>query len=181
MSEIDWSKAPEWAEYVVIGPLTGHQYWATDSRRESIDKGAQYIVGGITVSHIDERWTRINPPSEKWNGTGLPPVGTVCEYYWAADDSWRSGTCVAHFDGRAVICDVDDEDCAERLDAHHVRATRTPEQIAAEEREKEIDAICYDIVSHYENPKGSEHYLGLARALHAAGYRKQSAHQPKEP
>ena len=110
-----------------------------------------------------------------WDGTGLPPVGTVCEYYWEAGDSWRSGTCVAHFDERAVICDADDEGCAERLDAHHVRPVRTPEQIAAEELEKEIDALCSDIVSHYEAPKMSEHYLGLAKALHKAGYRKTEA------
>ncbi|MDH2244855.1 hypothetical protein N5J76_03145 [Pseudomonas sp. GD03855] len=48
---------------------------------------------------------------------------------------------------------------------------RTPEQIAAEEREKEVDALCSDILSHYEVPKMSN-YLGLAKALHAAGYRK---------
>lgn len=106
----------------------------------------------------------------EWNGEGLPPIGMPCEYYWASDDSWREGTCVAHFDGRAVICDRDDEDCAERLDAHHVRPIRTPEQIAAEVREKAVDGM----VTVWKRTMGrfAQEERGLAEMLYDAGYRK---------
>lgn len=162
MTDIDWNTAPEGATHYDLGCevfCCESGWWHGSGRFRAVAN-----PGWGTWRYI--------PRPAAWDGNGLPPVGAVCEYRWDAGDSWRVGTCVAHFEDRAVICDRDNEDCAERLDTHHVRPIRTPEQIAAEEREKAIDALCFDIVSHYEAPKMSEHYLGLAKALHAAGYRK---------
>lgn len=104
-----------------------------------------------------------------WTGDGLPPVGTVCEFY-ADEDTWRRCEVVAHKDGQAVVW-VNNAHIFSSSGAS-LRPIRTPEQIAEEERKAEIDVLCADIVGHYEAPKMSEHYLGLAAALHDLGYRK---------
>lgn len=178
---IDWSKAPEWAEYAVIGPLSGNVYFANDNKRQRDHDCALFNVGKDGAdSHINDGWRRIDRPSSEWNGKGLPPVGTFCELR-NGPGGWGRATITHQGKGlTAWLWDhvnpdqVEYAECPDRLE---FRPIRTREQIAAEQAEREIDAICYDIVSHYENPKGSEHYLGLARALHFAGYRKQE--QPK--
>lgn len=101
----------------------------------------------------------------EWDGTDLPPVGTVCEF---ADYSgeYVSGTIVAHVmaDGepQAIIQSSTDWFGGGVYD---FRPLRTPEQIA-------VDELCELIDEHYGAPKVSEHYLGLARAIVEAGYRK---------
>lgn len=129
-----------------------------------------------------------------WNGKGLPPIGITvripddmaCGNVFLWQFEGMTVEIVGHTTSRlgsdlAIFRYFEGEDCpryhALAADNGNFEPIRTPEQIAAEQADREIDAICYDIVSHYENPKGSEHYLGLARALHLAGYRKQE--QPK--
>lgn len=75
-----------------------------------------------------------------WTGEGLPPVGTVCEVDYC--ESWQRCEVVAHFRqrcGMVAAFTVDLVDGAKSLDAfgsESFRPIRTPEQIAAEEREK---------------------------------------------
>lgn len=44
---------------------------------------------------------------KEWDGEGVPPIGTVCEYHWAADE-WRRCEVVGHYLGSVVAVDVFD-------------------------------------------------------------------------
>lgn len=75
-----------------------------------------------------------------WDGTGLPPVGTVCEYLGAHRyDEWSVVRIFAEW-GDKVFVDFGDGWRDER-DESRFRPMRTPEQIASEEREKAIHAM----------------------------------------
>lgn len=52
MSEIDWSKAPEWADRVVRGKKGRACFWANDSTVENISSGNRYC----TSLHIRDNW-----------------------------------------------------------------------------------------------------------------------------
>lgn len=114
---------------------------------------------------------RAQPAAVEWDGQGLPPVGTVCEVK-RSDLKWYPCEIFA-IRGKEALFDLDEghADCWDSGDASLFRPRRTPEQIAAEEREKEIDDLCAQIVWHYGAPKMAEHYHELAVALHAKGYR----------
>ena len=102
----------------------------------------------------------------EWDGTGLPPVGTVCE---VANECkiYKPCTVVAH-----VISEGEAQAIAQCSTdwfyggVYDFRPLRTPEQIAA------VDDLCELFVEHYGTPKIPEHYLGLARAIVEAGYRR---------
>lgn len=165
MKEIDWSKAPE-----------GATHYDTDFDLFCNENG-YWRPSGIWVSdNKQNEWGthRYVARPVAWTGEGLPPVGAACEVKNYINDGWdRVDEVLAHTTIKGAVVAV--FKCDDRVfysPADAFRPIRTPEQIAAEEREKEVDALCYDIVSHYEAPKMSEHYLGLAKALHAAGYRK---------
>ena len=92
---------------------------------------------------------RIYTPEKKveWTGEGLPPVGTVCEFRVETDD-WRQCEVIAHKDDYAV-CWIH---CNKILasSGHAVRPIRTPEQIAADDREK----ACQDWLRGIERSYG---------------------------
>ena len=102
--------------------------------------------------------------SKEWDGSGVPPVGTVCEYLWSEGKEWRKCEVVAYYFANVVAVDVDS--AAVCLPTGMFRPIKTPEQIAAEERLSAIDemvvlaqhsgSICKDVMS----------------ALYDAGYRK---------
>lgn len=128
-------------------------------------------------------------PEEKqltWNGEGLPPVGTICEltklqqliadndvFAWFPEGTTVEILAHANFGGGA-------EDVAfyrvERLFysgsgiASLFRPIRTPEQIAAEEREKEREKELEAMFRIYRD--AGQFRAGLS-ALYDAGYRKQ--------
>lgn len=116
------------------------------------------------------------PADKQWNGEGLPPVGTVCEfksvghhsdpeYQWCIFHGIMScgGYIVEyhhHTSPEMVTCAPFDPALTT------FRPIRTPEQIAAEEREKAIDAMA-KIGRMADNP------VTFAQKLYDAGYRKQ--------
>lgn len=184
MKEIDWGKAPEGATH--WGPDTDRhcESWYEVMGGEVVRYLPVYYspqpmlpaVNGSQYYHpVDDLVARPAP----WVGAGLPPVGTVCEMWHEKIGDWLKSEVafvgeqilvvryhsIAHGHHEAAIMNLD----SEKL----LRLPRTPEQIAAEERERAIDDLCASIVSHYEAPKMSERYLGLARALHDAGFRRQ--------
>ncbi len=176
MSEIDWSKAPEGYNFALSTAagwdggswLKGTVRFA---KREGLghftcEKGEHPQIGISSWEVIAER-------PQPWSGEDLPPVGAVCEVKNDIDGWDAVDEVLAHTEIKGAAVAVFKRDDRVFLSpADSFRPIRTPEQIAAEDRENEVDALCYDIVSHYEAPKMSEHYLGLAKALHAAGYRK---------
>lgn len=163
---VDWTEAPEGATH--YGPETDLLYAAWYKKVDG--RWMYWIIG----SSLDWYYTDSLPsnaiarPTE-WDGTGLPPVGTKCEVRMHSD-RWYERTVVAHFEGRAVVVLGNYESAC--IYVEQLRPIRTPEQIAAEKREREINELVEVIVTHYEYPKGAESYIGLARSLHNAGYRK---------
>ena len=120
--------------------------------------------------HLIERPTQ-------WNGEGLPPVGAACEYR-VGSGTWYPCTI------RYITTPISDEELQVVAHCPHLngdqiggvgngigeinfRPIRTPEQIAAEEREKDIEelrALLSNVACDYYH---------AAVAMIDAGYRKQ--------
>ena len=112
----------------------------------------------------------------KWDGEGIPPVGTVCEYKLNESRPWFE--CEIKYVLEGVS---DDEKCFVAWCPHlgtdqllsfgsedyqlYLRQLKTPEQIEAEERENVL-ADMYGAVM------GSAGIAGGLEALYDAGYRK---------
>jgi hypothetical protein len=134
---IDWSKAPKDATHYAPAFGKSDELWAKKV-------GAYWNYFAIDDFHGRGWYAGIGPDSREsyierpsaWHGEGLPPVGTVCEFY-ADEDDWRRCEIVAHRNEMAVVW----------VNASHIfssqggilRPIRTPEQIAAEERERARD------------------------------------------
>lgn len=104
---------------------------------------------------------------KKWDGSGLPPTETVCEYYCIKGDEWRKCRIVAYYLAKVVA--VDAIDCsAVCLRVGLFRPIKTPDQIAAEERQ---DAIA-EMVSLMQGGASTYTYKDVMGALYDAGYRK---------
>lgn len=103
--------------------------------------------------------------SEQWNGEGLPPVGTICEYN-ASLIGWSRAEITAV--GRDHICFVVDGLKTEQVTTFLVyprfRPYRTPEEKEAAAREKAVLAI-EEIILGYG-------YRESAELLYDKGYRK---------
>lgn len=108
------------------------------------------------------------PAIPAWTGEGLPPVGTVCEVKGCMSHylQWNKVTVFA-VRGKTVFFDMEDGRWGQTA-SHEFRPIRTPEQIAAEERE----AIAADLFrSVMKSPKSCpwsgldeerrEHYRSL--------------------
>lgn len=163
MSEIDWSEAKpgydihiNWGDrshfYQVVGDryVREYGYYAVISEVEGMD--------GVVVT--------ARPPA--WSGDGLPPVGAYIE--WLSDQyGWLGGRVVGH-DGMVTV--VSHNDGYTGCHAHEVRPIRTPEQIAAEEREAAVAQMLaldeYDASSQL----GMMSRADFCRALYDNNYRK---------
>ena len=180
---IDWSKAPEWAEWV--GATESGFVWAANSGYMFFNTNVLHKWGERRYStevHVIER------KASGWSGEGLPPVGTECEYSLGGHPWFPCEV-------RYVLCNDPDPDAdgwtaviwCPHLEKEQVarvapvghfkfRQLRTPEQIAADERDKEMGEILAVMLGHNE---GSIHMdtvqLLCAKRIHAAGYRKQEA------
>lgn len=168
---IDWSKAPEGTTHYHIG--------------EDINPWRK-IEGTVAYEHYAGKWLRVNSfnegfmpdyyapiPQETWDGQGLPPVGTVCE--WHESDGWAytESKVVAYTDDGLFVCMQKPGRRPEvlRIDNCEFRP-RTLEQIAAEEREKAIDAML-DLDPPHENGLGLTSRRQFCETLYDAGYRRQ--------
>lgn len=182
---IDWSKAPKWADEV--GTVNGGSpAWLSESG---------YCFHGISNPpchpYKGENYTRdlfTVVARRPWNGSGIPPVDTVCEsgsvrnittngVYTEHGKRWCSVRVIAHAvaDGiEFAIAQGDDEIHVGK--AGDFRISRTAEQIAAEEREAAIKVMVKDSQPDYsagELLNASEYVECAISALYDAGYRKQ--------
>ena len=91
MSQIDWSKAPEWADgHGLVAHHGITEVWINMDQYAVV--GAEdraYLYGGGTGDHR-HNFTRgqvqyITPRPARWDGEGLPPVGLEIECTY---DSW---------------------------------------------------------------------------------------------
>ncbi|NLY14577.1 MAG: hypothetical protein GXZ10_13300 [Gammaproteobacteria bacterium] len=102
---------------------------------------------------------------KEWDGSGLPQIGTVCEYLFAEGDEWRKCKIVAYYLANVVAIDVI-HNSAVLLRVGLFRPIKTPEQIAAEERLHAIDEMA-DLAR-----RGGSTFKEMMSALYDAGYRK---------
>lgn len=164
----DWSKAPEgathygpeakgwkatWCKWSPEGHLMG---WLAKGDTQW-DRLSDTEVNPLRIAQLVER------PAE-WSGEGLPPAGIDIEvmhgtYGWI-------GARVVGRDGEAAIVRTNDGYAG--VYSHEFRAIRTPEQIAAGEREKAVEAM---IVIAMAKPD----WRGTCEALYDAGYRRQES------
>ncbi|OWJ38026.1 hypothetical protein CJT42_01565 [Pseudomonas aeruginosa] len=104
-------------------------------------------------------------PRETWDGQGLPPVGVRVSVFDDGDLVYghgESGEVIAHVEDCAVIR------MSYGLGCFTAKNLRTPEQIAAEEREKAVGDMAMSI-------QGVPYQYPTLYALYDAGYRRQES------
>ncbi|MFU3458056.1 hypothetical protein ACM7KX_29915 [Pseudomonas aeruginosa] len=161
---IDWSKAPEG---------TTHYHIAEDINPW------RKIEGTVAYEHYRGKWLRVNSfnegcmpgyyvpiPQETWNGQGLPPVGTVCEYRHMIWPEYRPCE-IRYISEESLVAYDDAQEQFYRTCDMLFRPVRTLEQIAAEEREAGISDM-----QTITDGAGPTVYAKLS-ALYDAGYRRQ--------
>lgn len=173
MIDIDWSKAPTGAVCAMVANFSSSAVKPGDVEFPESEHVAECFAVG------PNSWTRVERPSV-WDGSGLPPVGVECEVTkgervdWSASDESLIGQNVTV---KAIFRNALDQGIAsvERNDgrcecilADLLKPVKTPEQLAAEQREKVIREIMHD-----STLKGAGWICyDAAAALYDAGYRK---------
>ncbi|MCD2773164.1 hypothetical protein K4W89_18720 [Pseudomonas aeruginosa] len=160
---IDWSKAPEG---------TTHYHIAEDINPW------RKIEGTVAYEHYSGKWLRVNSfnegcmpgyyvpiPQETWDGQGLPPVGTVCEYRHMIWPEYRPCE-IRYISEESLVAYDDAQEQFYRTCDMLFRPLPTPEQIAAEEREKAVGDMAMSI-------QGVPYQYPTLYALFDAGYRRQ--------
>lgn len=169
MSEkIDWSKAPADATHYQAATHGVFECWLKPghavrvSRREPDWREDDYADDLIATSAI----------KRPWSGEGLPPVGVDLQWF-SSVYGWIGGKVVAH-DEQTTI--VRHNDGYEGCYLHNLKPCKTPEQIAADEREAAIERACADIEKRIEGFNVQLSYSLAIRATIEAmidkGYRK---------
>jgi len=166
---IDWSKAPEGANYRDAGGnwlrFKNNQWflWSSASGGYWFTIGKHNLQKPLTQRDAHMKLANL------WIGEGLPPVGTVCE-------AWHSGS----HQGEVTVLFIGKQTAVLRNHSHgdeqhgalasyKFRPIRTPEQVAADERENAITDMCVLLGKDPERI-GARENSGI---LYDAGYRKQ--------
>ncbi|HBO3538563.1 TPA: hypothetical protein ONA95_004767 [Pseudomonas aeruginosa] len=174
---IDWSKAPEGATHWEPSSYEFTEGWM----RKVGDKWSYWLEGskvwglsGPACCVSAEREATFEArPQDTWNGKGLPPVGTVCERRTlpGGDGRYEQVRIIAHTRKGFPVWENTDGVFAGISKFPHLvggrpefRPIRTPEQIAAEERAKAIEEMCFAVETLT---------VKQAKALFDAGYRRQ--------
>lgn len=147
---IDWSKAPEGYPIWIQGK---DSYYASGWHRELSDRyqcpsGVYYMKRDSAVFTVHTR-----PQPTPWSGEGLPPVGMVCGHVVSGDKDypfteWAGGDkleVIAHREVCGVMLPIVfnlRHNTATAIQPHLLKPIRTPEQIAADEREAAIKEAC---------------------------------------
>lgn len=183
MSQVDWSKAPEWAKKLGTNPH-GENAWLGD-------EGYSYLLGnGGVVSWSYETafaytaFQIIETRPVLWTGEGLPPVGVVCEVLWDSQlGIYVAAAVLAHDEAGAVYRFTSGERKGEYQSEQQdyykglpkFRPLRTPEQIAAEDRKLQREQLAYLIAGYmgFDDPREVD--TKLAAYIFDHDYRKQVA------
>jgi hypothetical protein len=149
MSKVDWSLAPIDAQYggIYAGRFScwylrdGDQWFYTSN----ISGGWEKVVDNKPSSDLIRR---PQPQPKPWSGPedGLPPVGTECEFRYYVEDFkiWHKGACIAlgrSPEGEDICVTQSGGVIAIYRSGEHLRAIRTPDQIAADQRETAIREV----------------------------------------
>lgn len=172
---IDWGKAPEWAGAVVSSP-SGKFYWVAQfggiSCRQLVGTlEMDATCADMTGGHL---WELVCKRPTTWSGNGLPQPGTSCEY--RGPNGWEVVEAFAvkpnHNGSLSVLFTRQDGTWLACAEPSYFRPIRTPEQIAAEEREDAILAIA-EVIGHQVGVVTFLTPRETAEKLYDAGYRKQ--------
>jgi hypothetical protein len=131
----------------ICAPLPAYWYWALDLGENGI-KALPWLRERLASAAAYEQETSI-----AWNGEGLPPVGCECEVFnsgavWRDSmESWQGRRVRVrgkHLNqlGQTIVTVEDPEGACACFITECLRPLRTPEQLAAEAREKAIDSLC---------------------------------------
>ncbi|QCG75938.1 hypothetical protein EST35_0055 [Pseudomonas phage vB_PaeM_PA5oct] len=172
---IDWSKAPEGATHYQPESRGFHAAWfrlqGGKAREMWVVRPSRVLEHIIDPTVFDESMQNlIARPVEPatWNGQGLPPVGLMVEWKAGLDHDWQRVTVLAYANGDAWFQPEDGPSFIVGNPANF-RRIRTPEQLAAEEREKAINQMISD--AGYVDPKIGT-FVAM-RNLYDAGYRRR--------
>ncbi|MGF7197554.1 hypothetical protein FHW81_002679 [Pseudomonas sp. RC10-4-2] len=178
---IDWSKAPEGC-IGAFARIIGNQrtaFFVFSKRPSDYMSREGYEGEGEDGSYhvFSEFWEWIDKP---WDGQGLPPLGIEAEVIWDSTDvAYYRAKILAHDEDRVVFRWCEGESKGQ-YGSYAVlnfgilptfRPLRTPEQSAAEEREKAINQMISD--AGYVDPKIGT-FVAM-RNLYDAGYRRQES------
>ncbi|MFG3926433.1 hypothetical protein ACGEMM_17720 [Pseudomonas aeruginosa] len=161
---LDWSKAPEGANKAgFTGPDNYLQFYRIPGRFGDYDYWSEKRgwCGNdfpTCANHLFER-----PAKVEWDGQGLPPVGTVCEYRHMIWPEYRPCE-IRYISEESLVAYDDAQEQVYRTCDMLFRPVRSPEQIAAEERAKAIEEMCFAVETLT---------VKQAKALYEAGYRRQ--------
>ncbi len=166
---IDWSKAPEGATHWEPTGPEFHEGWMKKEGNKWFywGKGSEQWVSARHYCDVsaEREATFEERPQEPWNGQGLPPVGTVCEYLDANLEWYEVEIFGIDKAQRRIFASpwmtIPYMGCSA---PECFRPSRTPEQIAAEERAKAIEEMCFAVETLT---------VKQAKALFGAGYRRQ--------
>ncbi|BFG81880.1 hypothetical protein [Pseudomonas phage PP21] len=160
---IDWSKAPEGATHYHIGDDINPWRRIKDTVAYEHYRGKWLMVNSFNKGCMPDYYVPI--PQKSWDGKGLPPVGTVCEYKYTHWPEYHQCE-IRYISAASLIAYDHGQEQYYRTCDMLFRPIRTPEQIAAEEREKAVGDMAMSI-------QGVPYQYPTLYALYDAGYRKR--------
>ncbi|MBH3603171.1 hypothetical protein I5L86_02685 [Pseudomonas aeruginosa] len=168
---IDWSTAPEGATHWEPTGPEFHEGWM----KKEGDYWFYWVEGtnkwchGPSCNVSAEREATFEArPQEAWDGQGLPPVGTVCEYRHMIWPEYRPCE-IRYISEESLVAYDDAQEQFYRTCDMLFRPIRTPEQIAAEERRNSILHLANLLI----DSRGHCNEYSQAKAIFDAGYRRQ--------
>ncbi|WP_368373394.1 hypothetical protein AB3W22_15760 [Pseudomonas aeruginosa] len=176
---IDWNTAPEGATHWEPTGPEFHEGWMKKEGDywfcwvEGINK---WFHGPSCNVSAEREATFEARPQETWDGQGLPPIGTVCEYRHMIWPEYRPCE-IRYISEESLVAYDDAQEQLYRTCDMLFRPIRTPEQIAAEAREHEIRNACTSIARTLDRFKndipGGAAARAVIEAMIDAGYRRQ--------
>lgn len=175
---IDWSDAPEDCVGALVAKVGNYHFPKVTFVKEVIHEPGR-VKGksceGVSLCAYLEVWAWEDRP---WNGEGLPPVGVECivtpnNTIWGFSiiADYQCKVLAYHDDFVWVdLAGVPGVPIATRTDKVDFKPIRTPEQIAAYERESGIKQLIED--TRICNP--GVMWRQMAETIYDAGYRKQA-------
>ena len=162
MSEqIDWSKAPDGA-MVILKHVRDGAYAVSESYGDEA-KTWHWPDPRYSFPLMPSMWRIVaeRPTTPSWSGEGLPPVGVVCMA------GCEQVVIVAHHCNgiHAIYAESESDGLLYYGEPNEFRPIRTPEQIAADERDAAAVEL-YDLIS------GPGDNMAAAKRVYDAGYRK---------
>ena len=176
MSDIDWSKAPEWANHAVKSKDSYSDSFAWIKELE-IGSKIQWKHQSFVYVIDDPKCLKIiesRPVKQPWNGEGLPPVGVEVELIYP-QGQWLKVVVLYYDDAITLIkrtTGTNKYRIINHINSAEFRPIRTEEEKAIDDMSKILAMHETKIIELASDPKM---FTGLAKSLYKSGYRKQEA------